>query len=202
MDTETVAAVIRWSGVIVALAGAVLTSPDGVKRIYDGFVLAIKKLFGRTPKDVNIDVPHAKFGSGSDLGTSEIPMWGPDAPLEERIEILLSRIEGLSAKLAEAKTELTERLDRHDKKIANLTTTLHKARQELHDLILAKEEKSAQIDAFGLPVIGLGIFLVGVPGDLAAVPWLGVSLTYLSLYVTLIVALLGIRRGAWSGKLS
>lgn len=202
MDTETVAAVIRWSGVIVALAGAVLTSPDGTKSLWGAAVLATKRLFGRVGEDVNIPAPTAYLGGEGNLNPGGVPRWGPGASVEERIDILLARVEKLTTDLAEMKSELNARLDRHDKLIAKLTKDLYQARLELHQLITAKEKRSAQIDAFGLPVIGLGIFLVGVPSDLALVPPLGISLSYISLYVTFFVALLSIRRGAWSGKLA
>ncbi|BCW66747.1 hypothetical protein NicSoilB4_15100 [Arthrobacter sp. NicSoilB4] len=129
-------------------------------------------------------------------------MWGPDSPLEHRINILLGRVEGLKAALKEAKGELSGRLDVHSQKIADLRRAIDEAQLSLHNRIDINEEKAARIDAYGLPVIGLGIFLSGVPQELASVPWLGIPLTVIGVALTIIVLVLGIRRGAWSGKLS
>ncbi|MHA7291311.1 hypothetical protein ACX80V_16935 [Arthrobacter sp. MDT3-24] len=165
-------------------------------------MLAINKLFGRAPQGVTINVPLINSNLESRSHVKTELMWGPDSPLEQRINMLLSRIEGLSAQLENAKSELTARLDRHEQKLANLTRAIHEARQELHQLIIANEDRAAQVDAFGLPIIGLGIFLSGVPEDLAAIPWLGIALTALSIVLTIVVCVLGIRRGAWSGRLA
>jgi hypothetical protein len=85
-------------------------------------------------------------------------MWGPDSPLEHRINILLNRVEGLKAALKEAKGELTGRLDVHSQNIADLTRAIDEAQRSLHKRIDINEEKAARIDAYGLPVIGLRIF--------------------------------------------
>lgn len=54
----------------------------------------------------------------------------------------------------------------------------------------AEKRRDAQIDARGLPLIGLGILLAGVPDGLAKVSWIG--WTFLVLSVLLILWL-----GVW-----
>lgn len=194
--------VIKWTGVIVAMSGAVLSSPEGAKRLLRDTWRAIRRLFGHqrqspsgTPKTIN------SYIYGTDSLRAEL-MWGADSPLDSRIDILLGRVVGLTAELDQVKAGLSKRLDDHNQRLAELANALDEAKRSLHMRIDINEERAARIDAFGLPVIGLGILLSGVSPELASIPWLGILLTVFSVGLTLIVLALGVKRGAWSGKLS
>ncbi|MCZ9880537.1 hypothetical protein [Arthrobacter sp. B2a2-09] len=198
MDALLLEELIKWTGIGVALAGAILTSPDGTRRLVRGLWLWIQKVFlRRVPQPAhNATVTMESHLTGRDSLTAEL-MWGPDSPLDHRIEILRGRIEGLKAELTDMKSELGGRLNVHDQILAQLSADIDETRRMLHTRIDISEEKSAQIDAFGLPIIGLGILLSGVPQELAAVAWLGVPLTAFSIVMTIAVLVHGIRQGAW-----
>jgi hypothetical protein len=120
--------VIKWTGVSVAFLGAVLSSPDGAKRLVRDIWKAIRTTYGYRSQSANVNAPTAisSHGSGSDSFKAEL-MWGPDSPLDQRIQILLGRIEGLSAVVDEVRAELSGRLDQHSQKIAGLTRAIDEA---------------------------------------------------------------------------
>jgi hypothetical protein len=63
-----------------------------------------------------------------------------------------------------------EASDRKDA-IAEPHQTLKAEAAELRRLLDTKDHETAAIDARGLPVIGFGIVLSGVPEALASIPW-------------------------------
>jgi hypothetical protein len=97
--------------------------------------------------------------------------WKPDAPVDERIETLRAYITSVETRLNETITGVSqERADR-ETAITELARTLHARLDELHQLLKEKDRQMATIDARGLPVIGAGIFLSGIPEALAELPW-------------------------------
>lgn len=196
-------AVIRWVGVVVGMAGAVLSSPDGTKRLFKNLWTWFWRLFRRKG-----EAHHGSlrlFGEGSLSITDDVASeldWTDDTPLGRRTEILRSRIVGLNMLLVAAEARLGERLNQHDGKLAELQAAIESAEATLHRRIDTNEEKAARIDAAGLPVIGLGIALSGISKELAAFWPLGVPIALVSIGVSVFVLVISIKSGAWSDKRS
>jgi hypothetical protein len=55
--------------------------------------------------------------------------------------------------------------------VAELSRTIKEETAKLGRLLEEREQESARIDARGLPVVGFGILLSGVPDELAAIPF-------------------------------
>lgn len=190
--------IIKWAGVAIGVAGVVLSSPDGTKQLARAIWTSIKKRFRRQRQEASAS---ASFSGTGTIGISSAVKaelgWTDNTSLDRRIDILKSLIDGLNQRLSDAELKIGSRLDGHDELIRRLRADLESAEQSLHKRIDTNEEKAARIDAMGLPVIGLGIFLSGVPGELASVPPLGVGLTIASVLVTGFVFRLTIKSGAW-----
>jgi hypothetical protein len=55
--------------------------------------------------------------------------------------------------------------------VAEWSRTINEGTAEPGRLLEEREQESARIDARGLPVVGFGILLSGVPDELAAIPF-------------------------------
>ncbi|MDN4611461.1 hypothetical protein [Arthrobacter burdickii] len=198
---STLEPIIKWTGVLVGLAGAILASPDGSRQFVRASWRWVRSLFGPRSPSVESATGQASGGVRTEGTAYGVKPWDEHTTLKTRIDMLLTRIEQLEGTLVQVKAELGNRIDSLGAQISELTSALDQAKQELHRRIDTNEKRAAEIDAFGLPVIGLGIFLSGVPDELAAAPWVGVPLTIVSIAAAIVVFALGIKRGAWSGKL-
>ena len=97
--------------------------------------------------------------------------WHPTAPVDERIEALRKHITDVEGHLNHTAEMLRQETSKRAEAIARLDTARKHDLAELRRLLDEKDRDTALIDARGLPVIGLGILLSGVPAELAAIPW-------------------------------
>lgn len=95
----------------------------------------------------------------------------PDGPVEDQIDTLRRRTDSLRESISYVRTHHGE-LIRTVRQHLDESNTEHReaitALQKLHD---EREVRDAQIDAGGLPLIGLGILLLGLP-EQAVRQWL------------------------------
>jgi predicted RNase H-like nuclease (RuvC/YqgF family) len=95
-------------------------------------------------------------------------VWRPTAPINERIETLRTHITEVEGHLNEVAHKLRQETSSRDEAIAELDRTLKAETAELRRLLEEKDREMARIDARGLPLIGYGIVLSGVPEFLAS----------------------------------
>lgn len=197
----TLADGIRWSGIIVACAGALVAAPGGVARIRDGIMDTAWKLWRRLlgqlarvlpwlGKDAN--VPPATARGSVRIPTPRISgrgwVWNENDPDAQKIDALRRQILELWEELSRAQQQAragTEALR------TELMRDLAALRADHHAVIQQHEQEKrqdAQIDARGLPLVALGIVLTGVPDGLAARPWIGWPATAVALLLTIWLA--------------
>ena len=135
----------------------------------------------------------------------KVTVWTSDAPIDERIELLRQRISDLEGEVSELRDEVRTANAATGKAIANLEASIQQETEALRALLEEERRAAARIDSRGLPLIAAGVFLSGVPDDLARLPWhLGLAVLGLGLLVLVIVAGPLVRRtakplGRWLG---
>jgi hypothetical protein len=191
--------VVRFVGIGVALLGAFVTAPAGSQRLARDLLNTARRV-GRTilrhlpwyHHSVSVHVPSIHGTAAMGLPTVTISasasVWSPNAPVAEQIERLRLRTDRLA-------TELERLRDDHRKEVQDLRQQIE-ALQADHEHALAalraelegRERLAAQIDATGLPLIGLGIVLSGWP-DRWLPTWWAAFLLFLALVVVVQVIL-------------
>lgn len=172
-EAAVLAQVNKVVGVIIAMIGAIVAAPDGALLLYRSFTARVRAMIN---KFRNRSTPAAKV-SGSFHGTlpamtmtASGRVWRPDDPIDARIDALRAHISDVEGRLSETRNALNQERDARESAIAELGRDLHARLDELHQLLQEKERQMATIDARGLPVIGFGILLSGVPEFLAELP--------------------------------
>ena len=197
----------RWVGVVIAVVGAVVVAPEGTRLLLKG----IRAWFRRRGQqvrdqlarflpflrqDVNIQVK-ATGGSLSTgvalLGSARGCAWDPSAPVDERIEKLLEYIAEIERQMDTVNQRLAQETSDRQQAVAELRVLLDAELADQRRLLDKREEQAAAIDARGLPVIGWGILLSGVPDRLAQIPF------YLGWVFPTVGVILGLAAGvpAW-----
>lgn len=97
--------------------------------------------------------------------------WIPDAPVDERIESLHRQITQVEDRLNDVVDRLQQETSGRETAIADIDRTLKAETAELRRLLVQKDHEMARIDGRGLPLVGVGILLTGVPEFLASFPW-------------------------------
>jgi hypothetical protein len=104
--------------------------------------------------------------------TAEGWTWIPDAPLPEQIERLRQRTEVLSDRINRVRQEYRQDLDALR---ASLNAAIAQHQQELdalRTLHQQRERQAAKFDAAGLPLIGVGIAMTGLPNQAVQFWWI------------------------------
>lgn len=158
----------KGTGSVIGLAGALVVSPEGTR----WFVRRAKvaALFWRRPDPVTGHATIKLPGFTLRAEGHAVRSWPDDESVEEKLERLhewLILVEGETRRVA---VDLRDHKDDTTKRIAELKRTHDADVGTLRSMIEAMEKDDARINGRALPVIGLGIFLSGIPEWLAAVP--------------------------------
>lgn len=183
-DLDLLSDLNRWVGVAIAVVGSVVVAPTGTVLLWrsatDWMLQRKHQLCGQLARflpflrrDVTIHATSAT-GAASAFGSATVTVsaraWHPGAPVDERIEALRQHITEVEGQLNEVTRNLREETASRERLAVELKRTLEEKTTELSRLDEEKERESAQIDARGLPVIGFGILLSGIPDELASIP--------------------------------
>jgi hypothetical protein len=174
----TEADVIRWAGVASGVAGSAVSAQDGVLLVIGqvaGFVLAAwRQATGKAPRAGRIrpgkdtaPPPAAGTAGGPAAG---LPGNGPGTAGQDDAAAHAGQIQQQLAQIRE-ETETDE---------AALTTWLGQqaaawqaGRQKVMSRVQQQRYQAAAVNARGLPLIGVGLLLSGIPDGLAALGWFG-----------------------------
>ena len=173
---------IRWAGVAIAVAGALIATPDGTSVawhwIIGGGNWARARLARFLPflrRTISVEEKRDKDSGGSAERQSVTRRieWNTLAPDKDKIELLRQQVELLLQAVAAVRQEVRDREAVLLMAIEQAEVRLRDAHQELAGRLEAKERRAAQVDARGIWPIGFGIVLTGLPGELAEVAWVG-----------------------------
>lgn len=171
--------VIRWVGVTVAVAGAVLATPDGIasawRWVKDRHRTAralVRRLLCRPGQIVGVGGVTA--GSVTMAGKGHVETWKPwreDARDDEKIGILHQQIDILRQQIGELRRQIDRTGDDLRNEIREAEGRVVGEVRRLASELRGERSQASRVDARGLGPIALGIILTSVPDELAAV-WL------------------------------
>lgn len=184
LDSSLLADVNRWVGVCVAVIGAVVVEPNGTRLLLQSSWAWLDRLVRRAHhalvrvlpflrKDASVKAATATGSAEGTLtfeGMAEGRSASETGTFQEQLDSLRQLVAALKTEVsgldAEHQVEVANLRRALDALEARLTADTHQMRQELDE----RERQDARINARGLPVIAAGIFLSGVPDQLAG--WL------------------------------
>jgi hypothetical protein len=179
--------VIRWIGVAVAVAGAILATPAGIASLsvyvqqqrHEAMALARRLL--RRPSSVTIHLPTARITLTAPTGHVHIwQPWLPEANFELKIDILHKQIDILQGEINELRAEMDRTSDDLQRKINEAEARVEGLVRQVSSEIPGERSEASRVDARGFGPIALGIILAGVPDGLATVApvgWLAVAVS-------------------------
>ena len=182
-STELLTGFNKVGGVLMALTGAALVVPHGVRTLRRWAVGRVRRFFRRVgtavrslrdlffpPKGRHINVELSSAGSMASVGTPTITV-GDSWPEAESAD---ARIQWLYMRLGQVEMSLRDNVANLEAADSKLRADLQSLRAELLEMITAIQAKLAdndaravQIDAIGFLPISAGIILTGVPDELA-----------------------------------
>jgi hypothetical protein len=201
---------VRYVGVVVAVLGAFITAPSGTGLLVDDFAKGRRAVWQfvlrhipwhHRPATLNLS-GHA-VGSTSVVGNATVMAegwaWMPGAPPAEQIERLRQRSEILSDRINQVRQQYRKDLDALR---ADLTAALGQHQQQLDSLRALhtqRERQAATFDAAGLPLIGVGIAMTGLPNQAVQHWWISGLLFAITALV--LIATINRLRGAAPARL-
>lgn len=178
---------VRWVGVITAIVGSVVAAPSAgvliIRQAAAGAWAGFRWLLRQVPlvkhlpflRPATSKTAHGQAEGGMRLsGTADgLAVAGPMTPTAEQLEMLWSAISRLYEKINQVSQDAQQRdadlAKRLDTAVAELRTTHQATRSQWEE----ERRRAVRIDARGLPLIGLGVLMTGLPDGLATWHWLG-----------------------------
>jgi hypothetical protein len=182
--------VIRWVGVAVAVAGAILATPDGIASLWrfikrrHGTVLAFARRLLRLRRDA---IVHGVTATGhiATGGRAHVSKWQPWLPRADgslKIEILHKQVDMMLEQLNELRIQSYKISDDLEKKIKDAEARVVGQVRQLSSELRGERSQASRVDARGLGPIALGIVLTGLPDELATIAtvgWLAIAASVL-----------------------
>jgi hypothetical protein len=148
---------VRWAGVFVAVAGAILATPEGIaslwcsikKRSYKGRTL-LRRLM-RLPINANVHgvAAHARIGMSGRVRASKWREWIPDAEADLKIDILHRQAEILREQINELQEQIDWTDDDLHKRIQEAETRVVRQLQQLASELRGERSQASHVDARG-----------------------------------------------------
>lgn len=99
--------------------------------------------------------------------------WDANAPVGEKVALLRQHVVRLESEIQQVRTDVRKERREREEAISKLERALRDDLQSVQAALHEHRQRAAEIDARGLPLIGWGILLPGVPEQhLVAVPLL------------------------------
>ncbi len=175
-------AINRWVGVVVAFVASVIIAPDAAAHLgreIGGVVLrswarardALARVFPalRRRREGRAFVSGAA-GIATTGGVLVVREWNPKDPVDVRIERLRTLITEVEQKVSKVDARLSQEVEQRARELADVERRLRGELGQVRKILDQKEAEATRINARALPILGVGIFLGGVPEDLAALP--------------------------------
>lgn len=183
---------LKWTGVGLALLGTIVTSPAGFKMLQRKILTKLAAVWRfvckfwpfrsqrPTMKEIHLT---ANFTADANL-SAVVSSYSPGGSVEERLRQLKDHLDDLEVRTRDSLNQTQRQISDHSREIQRIDQAIAALGIDVtgrfHDL----ERTASRIQAEGLPVIAIGIFLSGVPAELATVPALGWTVWALGLSIT------------------
>ncbi|MDP9416367.1 MAG: hypothetical protein M3P48_00670 [Actinomycetota bacterium] len=191
-------AVCKVVGVVLALLGSFLVTPDGTRQL-GVFIwrqllkpvratrVAVMRLLGWTRPVPLATAPESSApASPSSLRVSFAAslQWNDSAPADERDERLRVFALRLEERLYSVEQRLHVGLTGAERGLHDVATQVERSRLSLLEALDQQGRRTARVNAYALPVIGLGVVLSGIPELLVAWPPLAVLVLVVAVVVS------------------
>lgn len=178
--------VTRWIGVLIALTGAFVVSPEGTAMLISSGlawgrqrIRELRRALGRVipflkPDDSLTSVTSSvstSWAVGEPMVFSSIP-WLADVSIADKVELLHRQIEQIYELTKSVHGRLSEDIGHLEGRLVALEGKLRAEVQTLRASIAGIQIDAARTDARALPIVGLGVALSGIPDELARLPLL------------------------------
>lgn len=176
----TEADVIRWVGVVAAVFGAVLATPEGIALAWRSVKNWHRKVWARGRRWLRRPGHVSRTGAaGTATMTGKASPhpwqdWVAGARADVKIDILHRQVDFLLEQIG----KLRRQIDRTGDDLRNVRREAEGRVQQLASEMRGERSQASRVDARGIGPIALGIILTGVPDGLAAaapVGWLAIA---------------------------
>jgi hypothetical protein len=179
--------VIRWVGVVIAVVGAILATPEGIASIWLYLKQQQRKL--RVLAKRLLRHPTRVVGQGGVMvarstmsGTAHASPWQPWLPLadaDSKIEILHKQVDFLQEEINQLRRQMDRTSGDLTKKIREAEDRVRGLVEQLSSELRGERRQASRVDARGLGPIALGIVLTGLRTSFQPSPlWDGWPLRY------------------------
>lgn len=193
-DTHELEAWLKRVGVLISVFGAALTAPSATMNL-------LRSIFRRRHTNASADgiASTVKFGTSGilDLGGHG---WEPGADLERKVEVLKILLDNHRTETKNKFEAVNNSVRKLTDELERVETAAQESDRQLHQRILKNEQHAERIQVMGLPVIAAGIFLSGIPEDLAVFPVVGWVFMLGGIVLTSLVYRLSLKRKLWRGQ--
>lgn len=191
---------IRRVGVVVALAGTAAAAPEGTLRLWrtvldwvrrglNNLRASLARFLPFLRQDASVK-PSTVYGYASVAGAGVAAsgrVWTKHGSLEAQVEYLDKQLQRAFDEIEHVRQEAKESHSALMRVLEERVSELQAVYQDLRDSLRARRDWEAAVDSRGIFVIALGIFLWGIPGELAVVPVVGWLFSIIALILTVMV---------------
>ncbi len=203
--------VLRWFGVAAVIVGVLVSSPDAVKEIGRDLLKVAQRSGQALRRLLALVIPKLRPSPPSLQGRAQgsataaaqvtatvtrawVDTWTPD----EKVENLHRNVEELWAAQKVAMDNAAIRYEELRREIGEVRERQHESTAELQRRLDVERDRSIRFDARGLPLVGLGTIMTGIPDELAHFAVVGWSVVAVSAAVFALVVYRSVQRGTSS----
>lgn len=200
----------KWGGVLMAAIGAVLVAPQGSKHLWvtitkpltqtGSFIRNLSLRLLRRSRSATVYAPSAasKAGITDQVTVTLHQPWMDEYTLDQKVKWLKDRVERVDADWRARAADLDAVDQRTKLDLRELERRTFDETARLQSQINNIQDDAVRIDATGLPPIVAGIFLTGVPEELATygafgwMVWIGMAT------ITVVAVARSIKSNIWT----
>ena len=196
----------RLLGVLISILATTAAAPAGTHRIArrgwqasTSAARTVRRLIAWLLRRHRHETMHTisasdTAGATSTIAVSMVTAWNSDAPVEQKLEILQKRIEQVQARVEDLGDSLAAERAERSAALSSLTTEIETSRVAMASRLDGMEDRAAEVDARGLPVLVGGVVIGGLAPEIGSLPlpvwWL---ITLAALGATMVVVVSALR---------
>ncbi len=175
----------RWVGVAIAVVGSVVVAPAGAGLLWRTASDWMRERLDVARAWLSRFLPFLRrhhqvvitdgIATGSGVGTPKVTAYGAgfsgSGTLEARIDLLQQQLGVVQGRLSELDRSLQQEVADRQQALACLEELLRSGVTQLRLRLEKQQQQAAVVDARGLPVLGLGIVLSGIPNEISDIPF-------------------------------
>ena len=200
----------RWIGVLIAVLGAGLSAPHGVKRLAanptDKIVQGLRAMRSWLAKfipcfqkseEIHAGVANMMLTATGGTAFGRSSSWSPDADIEVRVSQLRDHLLSVEKYVEHVDSQVNQRVNKVSDDLVRLEQKHEQTSESLKATIHATEHQALEVEATGLPLIASGIVLSGISQELAAVAPIGWIVLLAGIAIATCMTIKSVKSGIW-----